>query len=53
MQIYMESNLVYSFDRRWMFRPGYIARNIKLSQKHKRHDENSMDRGDSLLIKIK
>lgn len=48
VQIYIRNNLIYRFDKKKTFRPKYIARNTRLSQKHKKHNENSMGRGGSL-----
>lgn len=53
MQIYIESNDVYNFDKQKMFRPKYIVRNTRSSQKYRMHDEKSMGRGGSLLAKKK
>lgn len=53
MRIYIGSNLVYGFNKRRTFRPGYMARNTRSSQEHRGHDENSMGKGDSLSAKGK
>ena len=49
----MESNLIYCFDRQWMFRFGYMAKNTRLSYGYIGHDENSMGERDSSLAKSK
>ncbi len=48
-----EVNLVYSFDRRWTFRPRYMTRNTRSSRGHKGNDENNMGEGGTLSAKGK
>lgn len=49
----MGSNLVYGFDKECTFRPKYMIRNTRSSQRYKRNNENSMSKGDTLLSKNK
>ena len=53
MKIYMKSNLVYVFNRQKIFKLGYIAKNTRSSQEHKRYYENNMDEKSLLLAKGK
>lgn len=53
MQVYIESNLIYNFDRQKTFRAGYMARNSRSSQEHRGHDENGIGQGSLLSAKSK
>ena len=53
MQIYMKSNLVYDFDRRWTFKIGFMIRTTRSSQEYKQYDENNIGGGGILLAKDK
>ncbi len=44
---------MYDFDRQWTFRPGYMAKNTRLSRGHRGNDENSMGGGGTLWVKGK
>lgn len=39
MQIYMKINLIYSFDKEKTFKAKYMAKNSKLTQKHKEYNK--------------
>lgn len=42
MQVYMKSNLIYSFNEQKMFRTRYMARNNRSSLKYRRYNEKNM-----------
>lgn len=44
----MGSNLMYGYDKQKIFKPKYMAKNIRSSQRQKRHDENNVG-GQGLL----
>lgn len=53
MQIYIENNLIYSFDRQKTLMARYLIGNTRSSQKHRRYDENNIEQDSLLLTKSK
>lgn len=41
MQIYIETNLMYGFDKQKMFRVGYMTENIGLNQELRGYNQKS------------
>ena len=44
---------MYGFNRQKMFKAGYMVRNNRSSQKHRRYNKRNMDQKGLLLVKNK
>lgn len=53
MRIYIESNLMYGFDRQRIFKAGYIVKNIRSSQEYKRYGKSNIGQEGLLSMKSK
>lgn len=53
MPIYIRNNLIYNFNRQGRFKPRYMSKNTRSSQRYKRYDKNSISRRGLSLVKDK
>lgn len=53
VQVYIRSNFIYSLNRQWKFKAGYMAENSKSRQEHRGYDKKSIGQEGLLSAKGK